>query len=849
MRTLSMKMNNLLLFLFLGLQLPLFSITLEEKKSQLVSQKTPKEQDNQELAEIDMQLREKRNKALSLQNELWEMPQSEKDSKSPAYLTLSKEMLALQKEIFALQNEWRTLSVQQENAEFESVWHLPETTIGQLVIDYNPGDCIYSMSPEISQLKIHISSHISVPRGAWGQMLELILANSGIGIKPLGPFIKQLYFMRLNQSGLTSFLDDREELACFNPEQKIAFVLTPPATEVRRVHQFLEKFTPQEQMAIQTLSSSIVIIGLVKEVQEILKIYDFITSPKHCQDFRLVALEKSDSTEMAQILTSIFENEGVRGSDGFMGRDKPMPFFSQQESSSGFRVLPLKHPASSLFLIGRPDQLEKAVAIIKEIETNIGEVQEKSVFWYACKHSESEDLAKVLNQVYHQLIASSIQAPSNGTGKSQKKGQQSLPREEIIVKRDAYPGATPKDSLIVSPSMVTPGETNKQSTPTGLGEHFIVDPKTNSIIMVVEKYVLPKLKELLVTLDVPKKMVQIDVLLFEKKITDGSSIGLSLLKLGENASKKRIDGGITWNDLGHRSNRDNGNNKNYNSRSHSHSSRHSSHSRDNGDYSDSSRGGSMIQETAGILQYALSHGSHSGFPAYELAYQFLLSQEDIQINANPSVTTVNQTAAKIAIVDQISINTGAVEFDRDHFKDAYSRAEYGIILQITPTVYAKIEDDSLEPKFITLATDVTFDTTHNASGHDRPDVTRRNIKNEVRVRDGETVILGGLRRKDLRGGKQSIPFLGELPGIGFLFSHSESHGLNTEMFIFLTPHILPDSQEEWKRERTRELMRRPGDTPEFFKEIDEAKHQKKRSLFEESIKLFFVPNSIAQEKL
>ena len=248
----------------------------------------------------------------------------------------------------------------------------------------------------------------------------------------------------------------------------------------------------------------------------------------------------------------------------------------------------------------------------------------------------------------------------------------------------------------------------------------------------------------------------------------------------------------------------------------------------------SSRAGSE-----GILEFFISRGRHGWIPAYDLAYQFLLTQEDIQINANPSVTTVNQTPAKIAVVDQMSINTGAVEFDRDHAKEAYSRAEYGITIQITPTVHAKIEDEGIEePKFVTLATDIIFDSLR-PDRHDRPDVTRRNIKNEVRVQDGETVILGGLRRKLSSGQQQMIPFLGELPGIGKLFSMSSLSDSNTEMFIFLTPRILPDDHEQWKEVRRAELSKRPGDIPEFLQEVLEARQEKRACLMSKSLHMLF----------
>jgi general secretion pathway protein D len=438
------------------------------------------------------------------------------------------------------------------------------------------------------------------------------------------------------------------------------------------------------------------------------------------------------------------------------------------------------------------------------LEVSIGEVQEKTIHWYACRHSEAEELAKVLSQVYSKMMGLTPQAAQKEKTHIPKMDALGAMQAKIEAREHA------EDSLIVntSPVSLTPEKNNSSQT---ISENFIVDSKTNSIIMVVENYVFPKLKDLLHKLDVPKRMVQIDVLLFEKKVADSSSMGLSRLKMGDAASHKSKEG-LMWTDIMHETEK-----------------KRKKHHKKN-DHKES---------VAGILEFFLSRGKNGAFPAYDLAYQFLLTQEDIQINANPTVTTVNQTPAKIAVVDQISINTGAVEFDREHVKDSYSRAEYGITIQITPTVHAKIDEESVdEPKFVTLTTDIIFDSTR-PDKHERPDVTRRNIKNEVRVQDGETVILGGLRRKLSSGQQQMIPFLGELPGVGKLFSMSSLSDSSTEMFIFLTPRILPDDHEQWKEIRRKELTKRPGDTPEFLDEVLEARRMKKEMLMSKSLRMLF----------
>ena len=736
--------------------------------------------------------------------------------------TFRQKISNLQKEITTLEQKWKQVASEKEEEEFEGLWHQPDTTIGQLIIDYTDGDCIYVMPPDIAGLKIHLSSKLSIPKLAWGELLEVILNNAGIGIKPLNNFVKQLYLLKQNPGGLRYISDDRTILDTLPGEQKIAFVCSPPVGELRRVSQFLEKFAPQEQLFVQIIGGNLVLIGQVREVKDLMKVYDFVAAPKRSTEYRIVTLHRGDSEEVAKILSCLFDSEGAKISDTKNVQNQrflPQAPNALHDTSYGFRVIPLKYPASSLFFMGRHDQIEKACQIVADVEKSIGEVQQRNIHWYACKHSDAEDLAKVLSQVYSKMM----NLPNvNLNGKADTSQTVKVNLNEKV-ETTVFPRANLQDSLLVEPPPMVSIDKPKADETTAISENFVIDPKTNSIIMVVENSVYPALKELLHKLDIPKRMVQIDVLLFEKKVMDSSSMGLNRLKMADAASKKRKNGLAWYDPIFGRSYDDD---VKYDRTSNRHyKGHHHHHHKKNKD------------GVKGILEFFYSRPRQGWFPAYDLAYQFLLTQEDVQINANPSVTTVNQTPARISVVEQISINTGAVEFDHDHFKEAYTRAEYGITIQITPTIHAKMDDEeSDEPKFVTLATDIIFDTPQS-DHHDRPDITRRNIKNEVRVQDGETVILGGLRRKHSGGKQQMIPFLGEIPGIGKLFSMTELGDTNTEMFIFLTPRILPDDHEKFKAIRLQELMKRPGDTPEFLHEVIEAKKAKKEHLMEKSIKM------------
>ena len=345
----------------------------------------------------------------------------------------------------------------------------------------------------------------------------------------------------------------------------------------------------------------------------------------------------------------------------------------------------------------------------------------------------------------------------------------------------------------ISPATVIPASSNRERPKIDQG-NFIVDLKTGSIVMVVEAELLPRLKELIKKLDVPKQMVQLEVLLFEKRVSTRNNYGLNLLRLGCKASDTNA-ASLLFNQV------------------------------------------DVNGVGTGIFDFLWSRERKSGIPAFDLTYRFLLSQDDVTINSNPSVVTVNQTPAFIAILDEISVNTGIVEIETvggATLKDSFQRAQYGVTLSITPTIHMASEEDGPGAiNTISLESDITFDTFDRIGQvvNDRPNVRRRNIKNEARVADGETVIIGGLRRKDSEDSKDGIPFLGEIPGFGKLFSETQLDDNSSEMFIFITPKIVTDPACDLERIRADELARRPGDVPEFMCSLIEAEECEKNRLF------------------
>jgi general secretion pathway protein D len=241
----------------------------------------------------------------------------------------------------------------------------------------------------------------------------------------------------------------------------------------------------------------------------------------------------------------------------------------------------------------------------------------------------------------------------------------------------------------------------------------------------------------------------------------------------------------------------------------------------------------------GLLSFLFSRKGTQG-PPMDLTYNFLLAQEDVRINANPSVLTVNQTPATVSITEEISINNGAIQLNTAGgvtIEQAYTRAQYGITIVLTPTIHLPEEGEG-ETGFVALTTNLEFDTTQITT-NDRPPVTRRHIENQVYVADGETIILGGLRRKIEEDHREKIPFLGDLPGVGKLFGTTKTNEHSTEMFIFITPRIVHNPVDDLRRIRQTEYQLRAGDIPEFLERLDEAQKRERRSLFNNSMQMMF----------
>jgi type IV pilus assembly protein PilQ len=183
-------------------------------------------------------------------------------------------------------------------------------------------------------------------------------------------------------------------------------------------------------------------------------------------------------------------------------------------------------------------------------------------------------------------------------------------------------------------------------------------------------------------------------------------------------------------------------------------------------------------------------------------------QEQIQAKllANPRVLVLDNEKAVFDIVREIpyteTSTTGNTATETVKFKPV------GVKLEVTPHVTREgMLRLHIVPEFGVVVGTVTAGSP--------PTVDTRKVDTITLVRDGQTVVLGGLRKKDVTKQINKIPLLGDLPLAGVLFRFEGEDTVTSELVVFITPRIMREaimSEVELKQFEVTEFS---GPEPEF----------------------------------
>ena len=198
-------------------------------------------------------------------------------------------------------------------------------------------------------------------------------------------------------------------------------------------------------------------------------------------------------------------------------------------------------------------------------------------------------------------------------------------------------------------------------------------------------------------------------------------------------------------------------------------------------------GGSFSPTDGGTLRFGLFNNAVD----IELALSMLQSEVEAKLLANPRVLVLDNETAQFKIVSEIPYTerTGSTygQMTSITFKDV------GVQLDVTPHICrdGMVRLD-ISPEFSVVTEQVQVEGSGIEKSLAPPVVDKRFAQTIALVNDGQTVVLGGLRKLETRTTVKKVPILGDLPMLGGLFrSETDSEEIN-ELVVFITTTIIRD---------------------------------------------------------
>jgi len=178
------------------------------------------------------------------------------------------------------------------------------------------------------------------------------------------------------------------------------------------------------------------------------------------------------------------------------------------------------------------------------------------------------------------------------------------------------------------------------------------------------------------------------------------------------------------------------------------------------------------------------------FPSLGALITALKTDSDINILSTPTIVTTDNKEAEIIVGQTVPFQTSQKFDSNNQPLYTFDYRDVGLTLRLTPQINSNnfVKMDIFSKLEALVA---------NSLGTQElaPTTLKRQANTTVVVKDGHTVVIGGMIRDDKINQVNSVPFFGSLPIIGPLFRSTSTRTEKNNLLIFLTPHVIASSQQ------------------------------------------------------
>jgi general secretion pathway protein D len=442
-------------------------------------------------------------------------------------------------------------------------------------------------------------------------------------------------------------------------------------------------------------------------------------------------------------------------------------FQQRRANTAVIKVVPDARTNSIIILasVADTESVRKLVAFMdKDVPRG-----ESNIQVYRLQNSNAEDLAKVLNSIIKETGAA---AATGGAAATQK----------------ALAPVVSKNVQVVA------------------------DKATNTLVVLAEREDYKIIENIIKQLDVPRPMVYIEALIMEVNATKAFNLGVEWR--GLRGTGDVLGAGTAGNTAAFIG---------------------------SGGASATTTGGYNILDGLVTATTAGAIGAYPGgfsmgiigsginiggvtFPTIGAVIQAYKTDKEVSILSTPQIMTLDNEEAEINVGENVpyitsqqsSSTTTTTSLSPLNY-NSYEYRDVGVILNITPHIN---EENFIRLKISQQVTKVT-----SAANSPTPTTLKRTTKTTVVVKDNETIVISGLMGDSTEADTYKVPLLGDIPILGWLFKTHSTSREKTNLYVFLTPHIVrtqKDAADLYQEKR--ETM---GEVVEGIIKLDEKKSETK----------------------
>ena len=202
-------------------------------------------------------------------------------------------------------------------------------------------------------------------------------------------------------------------------------------------------------------------------------------------------------------------------------------------------------------------------------------------------------------------------------------------------------------------------------------------------------------------------------------------------------------------------------------------------------------GGAANPESSGLFTAGAILGGEQATKAFQVdaLLRFLESEGNGKVLSRPVVVTTNNIEAEMRSGDIINVK---VVVDN---KPTLKEIKTGVVLRVTPRLIREMKEQSTEYK-VQLKVFAESSTPISETVDDIPRINSQSARSEVIVSNGEPFLLGGLIRSNASESERGVPYLKDLPLLGYLFKVGSASSRFNHILVFVTPSIVTPEETQ-----------------------------------------------------